>query len=656
MLRKLQLGITAGVLGGALVGLCEAVYLLTAAGSVSDYVALFYAAVLYGAIGGGMGVGVGIGLAILGKVWKGLSDPVAWTLGLFGAFAPLGMVISLFIANKAFYGEAGVPMSGKLIILAMFAVPFVIDLWLLPIVLTKTPLKMLMELKGFAAAYGGVLVLTALFSFAPTGSSGGPERVGHPQDGDKPNVLLIMVDTLRADYLGVYDESRAGTTPVLEALAADSVVFDNAHANASWTRASFATVYSSRVPGSHNTQLKSSQLPTEIETLAEVMSEGGYATGGLPNNTNVTSTFNFQQGFDHYPYMAPEMPFFATESVYQLSMYSVLRKVGERMKAGNHEVTDFYQPAPTCIEAGRGFVDAQEGDAWMLMLHFMEPHDPYFERPYNGVGYGRAEHEVPEADKVEYLKETYSGEIEAMDADLAELIQWLKDTGQYDDTLIIVSADHGEEFLEHDGWWHGTTLYEEQIHIPLIVKLPNSEHAGTRVPWVVRHIDIAPTIADVSSVSPSDQWQGETLFGQDFAEYLAPNTVPQMDEETGEEVQVAVEKADPRSYDRTVFAEEDFEGNQIAALIQGGWKYIESNDGPRDLPAEALFDMTFDPGETKNVAAGESTTTGGMKAALEIERKVANGTMATAEDAEMDDATLDQLRALGYMGDEDEGE
>ncbi len=651
MLRKLQLGITAGVLGGALVGMCEAVWLLTTAGTVSDYVALFYATVLYGAIGGGMGVGVGVGLAVLGRVWKGLSDPLAWTLGLFGAFAPLGMVISMFIANKAFYGETGVPLSGKLIILAMFGVPFLLDLWLLPILLTKTPLKMLLELKGFAAAYAGLLVLTALFSFAPTGSGDGPVRRARDQAAmaDRPNVLLIMVDTLRADYLGVYDPARAGTTPTLEALAADSVVFEAAHANASWTRASFATVYSSRVPGSHNTQLKSSKLPGEIETLAEVLSQGGYATGGLPNNTNVTSTFNFQQGFDYYPYMAPDMPFFATESVYQLSMYSVLRKVGEKMKGSNHTVTDFYQPAPTCIAEGKAFVEAQQGDRWMLMMHLMEPHDPYFERPYNGVAYGRAEHEVPEADRLDYLKQTYSGEIEAMDADLAELIQWLRDTGEYDNTVIIVSADHGEEFMEHGGWWHGTTLYQEQILVHLIVKLPKQEHAGTRVPWTVRHIDIAPTIADLGSVEPSEQWQGRTLFGEDFAEFVSPSTVTQLDEETGEQVEVAVDKKDPSSYDRTVFAEEDFEGNQITALVLGGWKYIESNAGPRGLPPEALFDLSFDAGEQKNIASGESTKVGDMKAALDMERSIADGTMVSGEEAEMDPATCARLEALGYI-------
>ena len=230
------------------------------------------------------------------------------------------------------------------------------------------------------------------------------------------------------------------------------------------------------------------------------------------------------------------------------------------------------------------------------------------------------------------------------------LLQWLKDSGQYDDTLIIVTADHGEEFLEHGGWWHGTTLYQEQIHVPLIVKLPDQEYAGTRVPWVVRHIDVAPTIADVGSVEPSEQWQGSTLFGEDFAEFISPDHVLQLDEETGEEVSVPVEKKDPRAYHRTVFAEEDFEGNRVAAVIQGGWKYIESNDGPRGLPPQELFDLTFDPGEQENVMEKEADTAGAMLKALEIERSVASGTMVLGEDAEIDEATMNRLKALGYMG------
>ncbi len=651
-MRKLLLGIQGGLIGGALIGLLEALYVLSSAGSVSDYVALFYAAVLYGLIGAGMGLGVGIGLLVLSRVWKGMSDAQAWTLGALGAFLPLGIVIARYVANKVVYGEQGVPLSGLAMILGGAAAIFVLDLWLSPIVLNKTPLRILTELKGTAALYGVILAIAAVFSFVPSGEGEqGVQRVARDQGSmdDRPNVLLIMVDTLRADYLAPYDEKWVGTQPTIEALAADSVVFEQARSNSSWTRASFANIYTSMVPSSHNTALKSSRLPGDVVTLAETLQEAGYATGGLPNNTNVTSTFGFGQGFDHYPYLAPNMPFWATESVYQLSMYAVLRKVAEKAKGNAHEVADFYQPAEVAVGEAQAFIDAQEGDKWFLMLHLMEPHDPYFEHPYNGVAYGRAEHEVPESDKVEYLKDTYASEIAFMDEQLAPFIAQLKANGQYDNTLIVLSADHGEEFLEHGGWWHGTTLYEEQIHVPLIVKMPQQAQAGTRAPWVVRHIDIAPTITDVAQANTPESWQGRSVVDQDFETFTAPAPAPELDED-GLPIVVRRDFVDPRSYDRTVLAEEDFEGNQITATIQGGWKLIESNPGnPRGLEPLELYDLRLDAGEQDNLAASESSQLTALQMVSKIEIAAARGEAVAAEETVMDAATEERLRALGYM-------
>lgn len=663
MMRKLMIGIQAGVLGGATVGVIEAAYLLSSAGDASDYVALVYAAVLYAAIGLGQGVGLGVGLVVLSKLWKGLTDERAWALSYLGAFCSLGLVITMFLANKVVYGEQGVPMSGKLIILGGFGVDFLIGMWLVPILLEKTPLRMLLEPKGSGAAYAGLVAICGLFSFAMGGSADQqPERMSRSQAdlADRPNVLLIVVDTLRADYLQPYDSDRK--TPTIQALADDGIVFERAHANASWTRASFANMYTSMVPSSHTTALKSSRLPDDVVTLAETLQAHDYATGGLPNNTNVTGTFGFAQGFDYYPYLAPNLPFGATESVYQLSMYSVLRKVGERMKGDSHVVEDFYQPAPTAIAKSQEFVSAQESDRWFLMMHLMEPHDPYFERPYNGTAYGRAEHEVPEADRVDYLKETYATEIEYMDADLAALFDWMKAEGTYDDTLILLTADHGEEFLEHDGWWHGTTLFQEQIHVPLIVKLPGQAHAGTRAPWVVRHLDIAPTIADLAGAELPDTWQGAPLIDDDFDAFVTPPEPTYESDEngdfTGEPVEVPPEVAgtavDPRSFDRIVLAEEDFEGNQVIALRRGDWKMQRANEGnPRGLDTEALYDLSFDPGEQNNDRQGSSRTYAELDEEAKTQLLSASGVAVQAAETEMDAATIKQLCNLGYMEGED---
>ena len=654
-MNGLLMGILGGVLGGALVGLAEAGWVVGNAAGDIDRMALPYAVVLYGLIGAGMGAGVGVGNLVLGRLWKGMQTAHAWALGFVGALVPLGLVIGRYYANKVIYAEAGVPMSGNLALLAGFGVFAAIVFFGAPRLMAG-PLSFLPRVGGSVGLWLGTLAAAAGFAVA-TAPAEPPMSPAGDQDAalaEQPNVLLIVVDTLRADHLSPYDDKWAGKTPTIQALADDGVVFEQAHANSSWTRPGFANIYTSMVPTSHTANVKSALLPDSVETLAEALKARGYVTGGLPNNTNVTSTFNFHQGFDYYPYMAPNMPFGATESTYQLAMYSVLRKVGERLQGDTKEVTDFYQPADTVLGISQDFIRAQGDRRWFLMAHLMEPHDPYFERPYNGTGYGRAEHEVPEADKVEYLKQTYATEIEWMDKDLTTFVAWLKESGQYDDTLIILTADHGEEFLEHGGWWHGTTLYQEQIHIPLIAKLPGSAHKGTRAPWTVRQIDIAPTIAAATATSVPDTWQGADLFGEDFATFTAPPpAAPEAGdgEETDDTAVAAPDPVDPRSFDRVVLAEEDFEGNQITAVRQGDWKLIQANEGnPRGLETSELYDLALDAGEQKNVSGSETSTREGLESIAKMEVGKAAGEAAEGGgQAELDPVECARLQALGYV-------
>lgn len=664
MIRKVTIGLLSGVVAGTLVGEAEALWVLSSAGAVSDYVALFYAAVLYAGIGAGMGLAVGVGLAVLSKITDRVSEPLAYALGFFGVFAPLGLVISRYIANKVIYAEAGVPMSGNLTLLAVFGGISLVGLFLVPILLTKTPLRILLQPKGSLALWGAIAVISAAFSFAPGGGGAAtltPEKQQGQELATRPDVLLIVVDTLRADHLGAYGYPVADISPNIDALAKDSLLFEESHAQASWTRASFASLYTSMLPSAHNTALKVSVLPDDVETIAEVLSRTGYVTGGMPNNTNVTQSFNFHQGFDSFKYLAPNMPFFATESVYQLSMYSVLRKVGERFKGDHKVVEDFYQPANVVVDEAKSFIDAQGQRRWFLMIHFMDPHDPYFEHPWNGKGYGRAEHERPDPADVEYLKATYDAEIRYMDAEMKRLFDWLKETGRYNNTAIVLTADHGEEFYEHQGWWHGTTLYEEQINVPLIVKLPNQELAGARVPWTVRSIDVAPTLAALAGAQPSPMWQGESLLEDadraGYTQLLAPPAPPAPPVDPAAPVDPSAPPAepaapafDPTKLARTVVAEEDFEGNQITAVIQGGWKYIVANDGnPRGLKPEELYDLGADPDELSDQAGKNGEKQVALSAILAQELAAAKGEAVKAQDVEIDAATRAQMEALGYM-------
>lgn len=670
VVRRIWLGFAGAMIAGAIIGITEALFVLWG-GAVAEYQALVYAAVLYGLIGGAVGLGAGVGIALLGLIFKKLSDPVGWTLGFLSVFVPLGVVIARYIVNKAVFAEAGVPGSAMGAIAGAFVLAAGLLLWLAPVFLTRTPLKIMLEPRGSFAAWGGLIGLSGLFSFAPSPEGAAqmvPVRPASDAPAGAPDVILIVVDTFRADHVGAYGNTD-GLTPAIDKLAADGLLFEQYVTQASWTRASFASLYSSMAPSGHKSKLKAEALPDEVDTIAEVMSANHYATGGLPNNINVTRSFNFQQGFDYFEYQRPSYIAGAEESSAQLSMYNVLRKLRDRLTKGKYAVTDYYQPAEVVLENAQTFIAGNRaaGNRYMLVVHLMEPHDPYFRHPYDGYAVGRAWHPDPAAEEADELRGLYRGEIKWMDQQLGGFFDWLRAQGAYDDSLIVLTADHGEEFHEHGGWWHGITLYDEQIHVPLIMKLPRAELSGMRVPWQVREIDVAPTFAYLTKAKASDMWQGKNLLDAGDVDLIrrwnAPEAPAAAVDAAGDpsvEPAEAVEAtpAPPRPTamegERTAIAEQDFEGNQINSLRLKGCKYIEANPGnPRGLPETALFFLPEDPAEQRNLIASPppQCEPGALGAVLREEIKRAGGSGVTGTVVEIPCEECQNLMQLGYMSD-----
>lgn len=664
MVKQVGLALSGGLIAGSLVGLCEALYILGGA-STGEYGALLYATVLYGALGAGGGMGIGVGLAVLSLVKIKFMDYRIWTLGFLGIFCGLGLVITRYIANKAVYLEQGVPTKGLLVILAFYGVLGLIGLWLGKIMLTQTPFKILLALRGTLAAYGGLLLLTAVFSFSPdTGARSGilaPDREQDASLQERPNMLVIMADTLRADHLGTYG-FKGPISPAIDTWAKDSVVFEEAFASASWTRASTASLFTAMSPSSHSCDVKVAMLPDDVTTIAELLQDQGYVTGGWPNNINVTRSFNFQQGFDWFEYQAPEYIAGATESSSQLSMYNVVRKVRDRLTGDKKRVVDYYQPADAVLNNTRTFIEANEGKRWFGFVHLMEPHDPYFKYPYNGEAYGRAEMERPPDELVGPMRKAYEQEITAMDAELGKFFEWLKAEGLYDNTVIVLTSDHGEEFLEHDGWWHGTTLYDEQLHVPLIVKLPNNQWGGTRVPWQVRQLDAPSTLAVLGGATLPMEWQGDDLFEEDFeAVSTVLNSPPaaavvEGDEEVDAEEDIDAPPPPPTRAElidhreRTVLSEENFEGNILSSVRADGWKYIRANEGnPRGLQTEELYDMVADSGEQKNLAGKNGKKQTELSEVLRDELEQSMTMKVESQEADISMEDCERMRALGYI-------
>ena len=585
--QSLVAGTLGGACGGAMVGLIEAGVIAATSGTPEEYWLFPYAVLSYGLLGATCALAV---VAVATAIRKTPQD----TLGLGAAVAVFllgGAVARYHVILRVFHEEI-VLRSGVGIAVHAALLAFVVASALLVMYSTR-PLqhyrcRLSLVTAGFVfcvAISSGAAVLASPHTVEPAlVRAAGNAAKGHP------NIILIVADTLRADAIGAYG-APADSTPALDRLARDAVRFAYAYAQATWTRPSIATILTSLYPSMHGAVHKLDVLPERVTTLAEALRSQGYWTAGFVSNINVAPVFNFQQGFDEYTYLAPDFYFWATDSATRLAIYKGLRVVRERLFGDRIYFYHYYQDAAVVDAAVSKWLDQHPPTPFFLFIHYMEPHDPYFEIPYNGHGVARVTHPDPPVAWKDYMRKLYGENVTYLDLYLGELFDRLKSLDLYDDTLIAVTADHGEEFREHGGWWHGTTLYEEQMHVPLIVKRPHEPLPGTVDSPVACSVDIAPTVMATAKLSVPAEFVGRDLFG-----------VPPVE-------------AEP------LFAEEDLEGNVLAAVRVGPWKLITANpDNPRGLRPLELYDLSRDPTEHDNLAAAQGAKTEEMLQVLATER------------------------------------
>jgi arylsulfatase A-like enzyme len=290
--------------------------------------------------------------------------------------------------------------------------------------------------------------------------------------------------------------------------------------------------------------------------------------------------------------------------------------------------SDFYQDSEVVNERAFDWLDRNSKDRFYLFLHYMDPHDPYFVHPYDGTAVARVTGD-PDAEEAARLRDLYVGEIEHLDRSFGKLLAKLRGLGVYDDTLIVLTADHGEEFHEHGGWWHGLTLYDEQIRVPLLVKWPEgrAELPNDQTHELARLIDVAPTLLGRAGAPVPPGMQG---------------------------IDLAKAWSARSEKERQVYSEEDHEGNVLWSLRTTRMKLIEANEGNhRGLPTRALFDVVADPGETNDLLDdGFEAAASELALHAELQRKAAEGgAVEDGGDVEMTFAECEQLRMLGYVED-----
>ncbi len=653
-LRGLTLGISAGLIAGTLVGLGEAAAIAASGGGQTGLQVWLYGPVAYAALVTLLSGGFGFALALSG-VWMrraATPEPLAYARMAGMWVAALGFALTAFrIRRDVFHEELVWKSLPGLGLLAGCALGAAAAYWtlsaLLGFVAQRRTRHWLLAPWG-SAALAVVVVGVGLGAAvamgqgevnsgsAHSGSAANAKASGRPASGDKSpgNVLFIVIDTLRADHLPAYGYT-AGRTPHLDAFAHDAVRFDQAFANASWTRPSFASMLTGRLPSSHSVMAKSDTLPDELTTLPEALKSSGYATFGLVTNFNVGPYFNFHQGFDEYRYLEPEFVLGADDASAKLLMLQFVRQRIERLRAsrGTVEPGAAYQDATTVNRALGAWLDKRAANAkpFFAFVGYMDPHDPYFEHPYSGSGYARAAHPHPDPSEASRLRALYDGEISFWDQEFGALLRDLKRRQLYDDLTIVVTSDHGEEFGEHGGFWHGTTLYDEQVRVPLFIKLPQNRRGGTVARQWVQSIDLMPTVLEEAGLAVPKGVQGKSVFDPEGA--------------------------------AVVYAEESHEGNVLesvrerrdspAAGVAGEFKLITANAGnPRGLEPVELYRVDNDPAEQKNLSSDDQKTTEAVMATLIQSRKGAAASAAKGTSVSIDEVA-DQLEALGYMNGED---
>ena len=620
--RAPSAGALAGIAAGLVIGLGEAI-VISRAGLGTESQVFWYGPLAWAAILGGLGTLGGLFLSILPMDRAEIGSWVT-RLGLGACLIPFGLFVVLFRLRRDVYLEQMPPLGVILVVLALATL--LLFLILVPLRKLLDPIASRLAsplapivLLLFGLGLGGILSA----SFAPdSGASGGAKSITQELEA-KPNVILVMVDTLRADHLSCYGAEIR--TPNLCRLAEGGTIYQ-AFSHASWTKPATASLLTSTLPSTHSAISKPSTLSQDLVLISEAMQDGGYTTGGIVTNVNLAESFGFAQGYDDYYYLAPDYIAFAQESSSKLIIYQLVRQLWLGL-AGGDEVrfNDFYQDSKVVNATAFEWLDRRKDERFFLFLHYMDPHDPYFEHPYNGVGIARVSMPEPDADQSERLHTLYRGEIEYLDVQFGELLAKLEANGIYDNTVIVLTSDHGEEFNEHGGFWHGLTLYDEQIHVPLVIKWAKNgkqPRAGAES-GIARLIDVGPTLLSAAGLEVPASMQGIDL------------RMP---------YSTRLEK------DRHVFSEEDHEGNVLWSLRTENEKLIVANPGnPRGLPERSFFDISGDPDEMDPYSDPEAEAR--LEELAERTRLAAEGRAVESEDIEMTLADCERLRMLGYVED-----
>jgi arylsulfatase A-like enzyme len=414
---------------------------------------------------------------------------------------------------------------------------------------------------------------------------------------ERPNVILIVIDTLRQDHLGSYGHTRR-TSPRIDAFAAESMRYSRAYTQAPWTTPAIGSLLASQYPTTLGIRNERSILSEDLVLLPELLAQHGFVTGAVVGHDFCSSKFNFDQGFEEFD----ESQILGLEGI----------------------------SSPEITRRGLEFAKRHREQPFFLWLHYFDPHwsyrtHPEFEFDADNVYQGRAtdvelmfellqmsEELAPE--DVAELERRYDTELAFTDHHVGVFLDGLRELALFDDSLIILVADHGEEFKDHGRVGHAHSLYGELIDIPMIVHFPNGEPAVSHRP--VATVDIYPTVLEVLDLEPSSPLVGRPL---------------------------------PRSGgsgagDQRIVFSETMRFANLRAAIAGRWKLVKD----LETGQHQLFDLELDPDERHDLYAERGSEHEALVKRLDRWIAEAAATARVADEIELSPDEIESLRALGY--------
>ena len=403
--------------------------------------------------------------------------------------------------------------------------------------------------------------------------------------GQRWNVLLISIDTLRADYLKLYS-SYGADTPNLQALAGQGILFQNAVSQIPYTLPSHSTIFTGLYPIAHGMKDNVEDvLPKDIPTLAEIYQQNGYSTAGFIGSMALRRETGLDRGFQYYD------DFLSRSDVRGEDLGAIERRA--------QEVVNSFQ---------NWFEKRDKQKPFFSFVHFYDPHDPY-EPPAKFFPV------------IKNAQEFYKGEIRYVDSVLGNLFELIKKSGAWENTVVLLTSDHGEMLREHGEYGHGFFLYTPALHVPLILHIP-----GILEPKVisdrVQLVDLAPTLLNLTGLETHEDFQGESL-------------VPM--------IWRGAKKKNRQAFSESYFASIQMGVSPLLSVQDGEYKYIEA-------PRPELYNLEEDAGETKNLYSEKKKIAESLKQKIARYQKAYETDHSRVEQRKVTAEEAEQFAALGYLG------